>query len=82
MMRKPWFPILDSLVKWCRAENIYLILDMHCAPGGQTGDNIDDGYGYPYLFEDTASQKPNHQYLEKNCGALQQRANLLWAMIY
>lgn len=50
------FKMLDSLVKWCRAENIYLILDMHCTPGGQTGDNIDDGYGYPYLFEDTASQ--------------------------
>ena len=50
------FQLLDSLVKWARAENIYLILDMHCAPGGQTGDNIDDGFGYPFLFDDTASQ--------------------------
>jgi endoglucanase len=50
------FQLLDSLVQWCRAENIYLILDMHAAPAGQTGDNIDDGYGYPYLFDDTASQ--------------------------
>ncbi|TKK71535.1 glycoside hydrolase family 5 protein [Ilyomonas limi] len=50
------FQLLDSLVEWCRAENIYLILDMHAAPGGQTGDNIDDSYGYPFLFDDTASQ--------------------------
>src|SRR5690349_8462080 len=26
------FQILDNLVKWCRAENMYLILDMHAAP--------------------------------------------------
>jgi aryl-phospho-beta-D-glucosidase BglC (GH1 family) len=29
---------------------------MHCAPGGQTGDNIDDSYGYPFLFNDIESQ--------------------------
>ncbi|GAC1382228.1 MAG: hypothetical protein NVSMB45_08130 [Ginsengibacter sp.] len=29
---------------------------MHCAPGGQTGDNIDDGYGYPFLFESEEDQ--------------------------
>lgn len=29
---------------------------MHCAPGGQTGDNIDDSFGYPFLFESPASQ--------------------------
>ena len=51
------FKLLDTLVQWCRAEHIYLILDMHAAPGGQTGDNIDDGYGYPFLFDDTASQQ-------------------------
>jgi len=50
------FELLDEVVKWCRAENIYVILDMHCAPGGQTGDNIDDGAGYPFLFESEACQ--------------------------
>ena len=45
------FTIMDSLVKWCKKENIYVMLDMHCAPAGQTGDNIDDSYGYPFLFE-------------------------------
>jgi aryl-phospho-beta-D-glucosidase BglC (GH1 family) len=48
--------IFDSVVKWCKKENIYLLLDMHCAPAGQTGDNIDDSYGYPFLFESTEAQ--------------------------
>ena len=30
---------------------------MHCAPGGQTGDNIDDSYGYPFLFESKTMRK-------------------------
>jgi hypothetical protein len=30
---------------------------MHDAPGGQTGDNIDDSYGYPWLMVSEASQK-------------------------
>jgi glycosyltransferase involved in cell wall biosynthesis len=29
---------------------------MHAAPGGQTGDNIDDSWGYPFLFESAESQ--------------------------
>ena len=45
------FELLDKVIKWCKDEGIFVILDMHCAPGGQTGDNIDDGYGYPFLFE-------------------------------
>jgi hypothetical protein len=51
------FEVIDSLLDWCRAENIYVILDMHDAPGGQSGDNIDDSYGYPWLFECEESQK-------------------------
>ena len=51
------FQRLDSLVSWCRESNIYLILDMHDAPGGQTGDNIDDSYGYPWLMTSEASQQ-------------------------
>ena len=46
------FARIDSIVKWCRETGLYLILDMHDAPGGQTGDNIDDSYGYPWLFEE------------------------------
>jgi endoglucanase len=52
------FRLLDNLVQWCRQEGgLYLILDMHAAPGGQTGTNIDDSNGYPWLFEDAASQQ-------------------------
>jgi aryl-phospho-beta-D-glucosidase BglC (GH1 family) len=51
------FARIDSAVRWCRDNNIYLILDMHDAPGGQTGDNIDDSYGYPWLFESEASRQ-------------------------
>ncbi len=50
------FTLLDKLIQWSKKENIYLILDMHAAPGGQTGDNIDDGFGYPFLFESEQSQ--------------------------
>jgi hypothetical protein len=48
---------LDRLISWCKKEQLYVILDMHCAPGGQTGDNIDDGYGYPFLFESEQDQQ-------------------------
>ena len=51
------FYYLDKVISYCRKEKIYVILDMHCAPGGQTGDNIDDGDGYPFLFESMESQR-------------------------
>ncbi|MFZ1080496.1 MAG: glycoside hydrolase family 5 protein [Candidatus Kryptoniota bacterium] len=51
------FQLLDSVVTWCREAGLWVILDMHCAPGGQTGDNIDDSYGYPFLFESEESQR-------------------------
>ncbi len=52
----PGFQLLDNAIDWCRKEQLYVILDMHCAPGGQTGDNIDDSYGYPFLFENKEAQ--------------------------
>jgi len=51
------FKKLDQLVKWCRDEGVYLILDMHAAPGGQTGENIDNGWGFPFLFKSPKSQQ-------------------------
>ncbi|MCM1153386.1 MAG: glycoside hydrolase family 5 protein [Muribaculum sp.] len=51
------FARIDSVINWCRTNDLYLILDMHDAPGGQTGDNIDDSYGYPWLLESEKSQK-------------------------
>ena len=54
--RNQGFKYFDRLVEWCREEQLYILLDMHCAPGGQTGDNIDDSYGYPFLLKSKSSQ--------------------------
>lgn len=51
------FELLDKVISWCKIEGLYVILDMHCAPGGQTGDNIDDGPGYPFLYTSKASRQ-------------------------
>jgi len=36
------FELLDNLISWCKKYHLYVIVDMHGAPGGQTGQNIDD----------------------------------------
>ncbi|MCF8261806.1 MAG: cellulase family glycosylhydrolase [Melioribacteraceae bacterium] len=36
------FKLLDDLMEWCKKYDVYVVLDMHGAPGGQTGENIDD----------------------------------------
>ena len=42
---------VDDLIDWCRELGVYVILDMHAAPGGQTGQNIDDSENdQPELF--------------------------------
>jgi hypothetical protein len=53
----PGYELLDRVVDWCRKEGLYVVLDLHAAPGGQTGDNIDDSFGYPFLFESSESQE-------------------------
>ncbi|HKB43785.1 MAG TPA: cellulase family glycosylhydrolase, partial [Chitinophagaceae bacterium] len=32
------FTLTDSLLSWCKANKMYLILDLHAAPGGQGSD--------------------------------------------
>jgi len=32
------FALTDSLIKWCSAQHMYVILDLHAAPGGQGKD--------------------------------------------
>jgi endoglucanase len=51
------FKVLDRLIAWSRAENLYVILDLHAAAGGQTGTNIDDSSGYPWLFQSPQEQE-------------------------
>jgi hypothetical protein len=48
---------LDDLVGWCKSHGLGVVLDLHGAPGGQTGTDIDDSpRGRPELFEDRANQ--------------------------
>lgn len=51
------FSRIDSVVAWSKRHGLHVILDMHDAPGGQTGDNIDDSFGYPWLFVSEPSQQ-------------------------
>ena len=51
------FQLLESLISWCRKYQIYVIIDMHGAPCGQTGQNIDDSpKDQPELFMDKKYQ--------------------------
>lgn len=46
------FETIDSLLAWCADNEMYLILDLHCAPGGQSDENISDyDPAYPSLWE-------------------------------
>ncbi|KAB2842397.1 MAG: cellulase family glycosylhydrolase, partial [Melioribacteraceae bacterium] len=36
------FKTIDSLLAWCKENEIYLILDLHAAPGGQSDEPISD----------------------------------------
>ena len=36
------FAILNNIISWCSAEGIYVIIDLHAAPGGQSANNICD----------------------------------------
>jgi aryl-phospho-beta-D-glucosidase BglC (GH1 family) len=53
----PGFEMLDRVIRWSKEVGLYVVLDMHCAPGGQTGDNIDDSEGQPFLFESAEAQQ-------------------------
>lgn len=49
---------LDRLIGWCSVHRLYVILDLHGAPGGQTGTNIDDSErDHPDLFTDEKNKR-------------------------
>jgi hypothetical protein len=56
-MEGPGWRLLENVVGWCRDEQLYAIIDLHGAPGGQTGTNIDDSRGRPLLFDDLSAQR-------------------------
>jgi endoglucanase len=45
------YALIDRVIGWCRRHGLWVLLDLHGAPGGQTGTNIDDSpRGRPELF--------------------------------
>ena len=51
------FALVDRVIGWAKQDGLYVVLDMHCAPGGQTGANIDDSWGWPWLYESEENQQ-------------------------
>lgn len=49
-MAGPGWSLLDKVLGWVKAADLRAIVDLHAAPGGQTGINHDDGPGYPLMF--------------------------------
>ncbi len=56
---KTGFRLTDNLLSWCKKNKIYLILDLHAAPGGQGNDRpiADVDTLKPSLWESEANQK-------------------------
>ena len=54
---KTGFELTDNLLSWCRENKIYLILDLHAAPGGQGNDRpiADVDTMKPQLWESEAN---------------------------
>jgi len=52
------FKMVDDLLKWCKEHKIYLILDLHAAPGGQGNDLpiSDRNPDEPSLWQSHANQ--------------------------
>jgi endoglucanase len=61
------FALTDSLLAWCKANQMYLILDLHAAPGGQGNDlNISDrDPGKPSLWDSKENQQKTIQLWKK-----------------
>ncbi|MEI7983319.1 MAG: cellulase family glycosylhydrolase, partial [Bacteroidota bacterium] len=53
------FEMTDSLIAWCSARQIYVILDLHAAPGGQGRDYAicDGNPAHPSLWESDANKQ-------------------------
>ncbi|RYG54108.1 MAG: carbohydrate-binding protein [Chitinophagaceae bacterium] len=61
------FAMTDSLLAWCKANGIYLILDLHAAPGGQGNDlNIADrDPSKPSLWDSEANRQKTIAFWKK-----------------
>jgi endoglucanase len=61
------FELTDALLAWCKANNMYLILDLHAAPGGQGNDNAisDRDPTKPSLWDSPANQQKMVEFWRK-----------------
>ena len=50
------YEIIDQCIEWCKEAGLYIILDMHCAPGGQNPGNISDSDGTARLWDEEEYQ--------------------------
>ena len=66
--------LLDRLVGWCRDAGLRVIVDLHAAPGGQTGVNHDDGAGFPLTFYVPRYRRAHGRAVEGDRRALSRRA--------
>lgn len=58
IFKESGFDLIDQCLEWCEKYSLYAFIDMHGAPGGQTGANIDDSIDdVPRLFTDEHSYK-------------------------
>lgn len=52
------FQQIDSLLSWCEKYELYLILDLHAAPGGQSDEPISDyNPAFPSLWESETNKE-------------------------
>ncbi len=52
------FTLIDSLLKQCEDNHLYLFLELHCAPGGQNNQYTSDyDASSPSLWQDTVNQR-------------------------
>lgn len=52
------FQVLEQVLEWCEKYGIYAILDLHGAPGGQSGLACDDGLdNRPHMFTEPESRE-------------------------
>lgn len=57
MFREEGFLLIRRLADWCQRHGLLLVLDLHCAPGGQNPNNISDSDGVARLWGDAGHQQ-------------------------
>ncbi len=65
------FALLDRVVNICGKYNLYVVLDLHAAPGGQNQDwHSDAGLNKAMFWEFQVFPKSDYRSLESHCGKI------------